>query len=174
MTRVKKLILARALHKGMQNIFIGFAARASDFLSICLNLPAKGALNLFDGAALNWLVHDHFPCMEECERVGRRACMFVCQPAGIRNVLDIAVHTIHMANGYRTTSQAPGGKKSCDAVFLSNKSIRGMARHQKEWRGSFIFIIAAAAAPSGERKRKCTVLSRIHMLRPKSKRSRPR
>lgn len=173
------MILVLALHKGMQNIFIGFAARASDFLSICLNLLAKGALNLFDGvAALNWLVHDHFPCMEECERVGRRACMFVCQPAGIRNVLDIAVHTIHMANGYRTTSQAPGGKKSCDAVFLSNKSIRGMARHQKEWRGSFIFyIIAAAAASSGERGKgnaPSTVLSRIHMLRPKSKRSRPR
>jgi hypothetical protein len=145
----------------MQNIFIGFAARASDFLSICLNLLAKGALNLFDGTALNWLVHDHFPCMEECERVGRRACMFVCQPAGIRNVLDIAVHTIHMAmaNGYRTTSQARRVEKSCDAVFLSNKSIRGMARHQKEWRGSFIFYYCRCCCRRvewRERKRKCT------------------
>lgn len=67
----------------MQNIFIGFAARAGNFLSICLNLPAKGALNLFDGVAE---LHDHFPCMEECE-----PGMHVCLPASRhhRNVLDI-------------------------------------------------------------------------------------
>lgn len=65
--------------------------------------------------------------------------------------MDIAQHHKH----------GVAGKKSCDAVFLSNKSIRGMARHQKELRGSFIFIIAAAAR--GEEKEMHRLIAYTHV-----------
>jgi len=78
--------------------------------------------------------------MEECEPVGR-ACLFArqeCIGYGARWQIDIAQHHDLSLSRFLAREKV--------AVFLSNKSIRGMAQHQKERQLLLLLLCGANAA----------------------------